>query len=483
MKLTITSFVFSLVLLLFVANVSYAQQTQSGRSAPAQAAPAQDAPLVPQTQQSLPFGQSHYYTVTLRGNGEAVVSLKTVFSNSETAPLEKVTVTFPAASENIIAYQVIREPQCIQYLQSALPEQAQDLKVQNQNCAQYQQPDYRYGWGQSTYKKADVLLEGTKATISLPVPLKQGSSGSLVFSYAMPQVASKDMFGAYTYHFETVKVADTIQDVQVGLMTDPDYYLKDVAGNISYQTKENIAMSAAMPMQANSGISSTQFDQFYNQIGQGSVVKMATNLQPQETFIVKGSYADNKIKLYGRELSFGIGTALVVIALAFGIVIFSIKKLFKKPLSKSQEEHSSVITFPFLLVIGLSFGASLFILLYTGALYGISSFFGQIFPYYSGGFMYPLVFLLLAVISLCIYSVGLFLPGLLIGIKRGVIAGVMTIVLTIGWLVLYSIIIAGLVFVFFQNNPTPPIYPVGISQPVMMKVAPDAPNAAVGISE
>ena len=41
------------------------------------------------------FGQDHSYSVTFRGNGEAVISLKVIFSNLTDKPLQKLTFRVP----------------------------------------------------------------------------------------------------------------------------------------------------------------------------------------------------------------------------------------------------------------------------------------------------------------------------------------------------------------------------------------------------
>ena len=125
---------------------------------------------------------------------------------------------------------------------------------------------------------------------------------------------------------------------------------------------------------------------------------------------------------------------------------------------RSKEQSSPTNKTTFLAVLGASFGASLFIVLYTFGLYLFSTYFGQVFQFYSYNFAYPILLILLAVVSLSVYSLFLFAPGVFIGLKKGFIAGVITIILTVFWLIIQGIVLTGIFLLFFQNT-TPPIIP------------------------
>lgn len=426
----------------------------------AQVRPEQNAPP-PQT--SLPFGQNHYYTVTLRGNGQAVVYLKTIFSNTNEASLSAVQITFPQTPQTFAVFQAHREPQCLFY--KPLP--ANNSISQPDDCQQYQEPDYLYGWGNTTYHKAQYIFNGNTATITLPKSIHPNGNGSLVIAYVSPYIAKKNIFGAYQFTFETAKINEIIQSLQVGINTDTDYYLKGAKAGINYQQPDVSRMPSAESF-AGGSISSTQFDQVYNQIGQGNMTKSATNLQPSESYTVKGVYANSKIKLYGKELIIGSLLALVILTIAVFGLYWAVKKMSGlKSKTQTENQQSSVKNKTFIAVIGASFGASIFIVLYTFGLYLFSSYFGQMFQFYSYNFAYPILLILLTIISLSIYSVFLFVPGVFIGLKRSIAAGVLTIVLTILWLVIHGIVLTGIFFLFFQKTypqPIPYAQPFGSTQ-------------------
>jgi hypothetical protein len=475
----LTAFVFPVAAF---AQDDYRQAQSSEAEMPVESAgaplPIKIAPPMTYPETQLPFGQSHFYSITLRGNGEALFSLKAVFSNkNEEASMSAVTFTFPGEPQSLRVYQAYREPQCISYKPISprpLQQEQNDLMLRypyplpRQECEQYQEPDYSYGWGTTTYHNAEFSLNERELMVVLPKPVKPGGSGSLVLSFLLSGMTSKDFLGAYDFSVKTVMVADTIQNLQAGITVDPDYYLKDAKGVINYQSKEMSSMApAAVGMDSGRSVVNAQFDQFYNSIGQGTVVKNATNLQPNESYSVNGTYADSRWKLYGREIGIGIGVFVLILILVVGLFYFVVKKIFTKRNTTSDKPASSSSSY--LIVFGASFGSSLLIFLYSIGLYFISYYSSQMFPYYSDNFFYPMFILLLGVISLCIYSALLFAPSIVIGIKRGVVASSATLILTIVWLVFFGIVFAGIFFLFFQDKPMSPGYPVPYRGGVFME--------------
>ncbi len=458
-------FLYIFLISLYIPAVSFAQDN-SPVSVPGQSSGVAEKmmiapPILYPPEASLPFGQNHYYTVTLRGNGQAVFALKTVFSNKEEASMSAVKFTFPDEPQNLSVYQAYREPQCISYQMIQVPDLGSNLKMPNypldsSPCQQYEEPNYLYGWGNTTYYKAKFVLNGRDLTVELPKTIKPNGSGSLLLSFLMSNVTNKDFLGAYNFSVDTVKVADTIQNLQVGIMVDPDYYLKDAKGNINYQSKE-ITSTAPQPRAlVAGGVANSQFDQYYNSIGQGTIVKSATNLQPNESFTVKGVYADSRWKLYGREIGIGVGIFILVLVVSFGLSFLVFKKVFGKKNAPSNQPSLSKSN-SFIIVLVASLGSAILIFLYTIGLY-VLSFFANTLSF-SYNFFSPLFLLLLAVISLCIYTVLLFTPTIIIGIKRGIMLASVTLALTLFWLIFFGIIFVGIFFLFFQDRQNPPYYP------------------------
>jgi hypothetical protein len=413
-------------------------------------------PNYPET--ALPFGQNHSYSVNLRGNGDALFSLRMVFSNRDEASISGVKLTFPKTPENISVYQAYREPQCVAYRQIPLRPLIESSQTgfanppARQECIEYNEPDYLYGWGKTTYHKAKLTLAGNELKIDLPKEVRPDGNGSLLVYYLITDAAERNIFGAYNFTIETAKVEDTIQSLQMGITVDPDYYLKEAEGNINYQTKEiGLVAPDAEIFDKGRSVTNSQFDRFYNSIGQGTVVKSAASLQPNESYTSQGVYADSKWKLYSLEIMIGIGILIISLIGVIVLVFAAVKKILAG--TNSSIDKPRVFNTAFLgIVFGASFGSAFLILLYTIGLYLLSSYFVQIFQFYSYNFFYPLFIILLAVISLCIYSALLFVPSIIIGIRKGIMAASATIILTIFWLIFFAVILGGIFFLFFQDR-------------------------------
>ncbi len=413
------------------------------------------------------LGQDHSYTVTMRGNGEAVVNLRVILSNTFDLPLSTVNLRVPRVDpKDIIVYQVIREPYCIRY-QPYIKGQTTQI------CAQYSEADfsqYYYGGG-NKYQKASYEMKGDTIAVTLPRPIKSNGQGSFILYYRALGYAKKNAVGAYDFSFETIKVEDKIRQLQVAVDTDSDLYLKGAKGNINYrQTLEMADLKMAAP--SSTSFSNGQFDSYYQQIGQGSLVKTASNLQSLESYTVKGTYADAKWKLYAGQILIGLGVCI----LGFLILLLIVKlvlRMIHRNQSNDPSSHTGVNTtgMKLLTVVGLGFVSSFVIVLYTVSIYALLSS-TQSYSYISSNFL-PLLLILLAVTSLGIYALLLFAPALFIGLKKGWGMGVWVFVSTILWLLSFLVVIFIVFSLFFSNSYDDGSTPV-MERPLMMQSAPAA---------
>src|SRR3989338_11181515 len=72
--------------------------------------------IVPDSQQIAFPGQEQSYSVTFRGNGEAVVTARVVFFNDSRTPLSSLRLRTPRVDpKDILAFQVFREKICSRY--------------------------------------------------------------------------------------------------------------------------------------------------------------------------------------------------------------------------------------------------------------------------------------------------------------------------------------------------------------------------------
>lgn len=447
------------------------------------AQPIEPVQIFPQTQI---LGQNQYYTVHLRGNGEAVVYLKTIFTNTDSISISHIQFKAPRISMNdLVVFQVLKDRQCIQYKaipvqptpspdQKAIPQKLippTPLLPGTQECEQYQEPDYYSYWsGTNRYQKAEVTKQGDTILIYLPASVQPNSSGSILLTYRTSDYITKNPFGAFEYSFETLRTQDNIYALQVGITTDPDLKLKGVTANTNYVNMNENAKTLLAPS-VRDGIQDTRFDSFYSQIGYGTIVKSSSNLQPGESYTVKGAYADATLKLYGQEFARGLGIFLLIMA-----VILFLANIIHRKIQKMKHSHKdaqiknahtmSFVHIPLLWSIALSFAASFFILLYTIFLFLLSSYSNSVIQYY---YQFNIVLIiLLATISCGVYAFFLFIPSLFIGYKKGVLYGVTTFVCTILWLILY----VGIIFIgmlLFYPRPDYPIPMIEQSAPAQTK--------------
>lgn len=407
-----------------------------------------------ETDTASPLGQDHYYTVTLRGNGEAVVAMKAIFSNLTNEPL--VTLTFKSPVEdigNISVYQVKRERECVRYaprpIISERIDEFRDTQT-GQECLEYREPDYYgYWYGKSQYLNTQYQQNGDQVTVTLAEPVSVGKSGSILLSYRTTAYTDQSPFGAYKYRFETLQVADNINQLQVGITTDNNLYLKNADTQVQYQ-ESNLKMAAMED--GVSAIESSQFDSYYQQIGYGDIVKTASSLQPNESYTVEGAYAKNRIQLYGTEITVASIVVLVLFILLAVAIVVTVKKIRKgSTVSSSKTTHSSTSMLNglnILIAVVGGFASALAISLFTGIFIAGISRLSRIV-----GYEYSMVVtVLFLIISIGIYLCLLLIPAVLIGLRRGVVVAVSTVASTIFWLITIFIMVIIVILVFFNSS-------------------------------
>ncbi len=416
------------------------------------------------------FGQNQYYTITLRGNGELAISGRISFLNTDNSSVSKMKFETPQKPlEGLVIYQAFHKPICQQYdyqspdvyydkNQQMMPDYKITRKPEQPRCLAYREPEYYdYLSGQNTYTKVTYTYENNIIDVSLPHAISSGSSGSLLVFYRLKNATTRTLLGGYTYEFQTLKTEDTVHIVQVGISTDSDLFIKGAKGKVQYSPTQY--MDSAIMKNAAAGVSSPQLDMYYQQIGQGSEVKSASNLQPLDSYTVKGIYADAQWKLYGNE----IGIAMIVFVVLIGLFIFVVKKFIKTPQLQSNRRTQSII-----LVGVLSTVSTFCIVTYTIGVYFMTTMLQSGYYYQSSIIISLLVF----VVSCGVYLILLIGPGLWIGVTRGIAYGVSTVILTVFILGFALVLIIGSMFITRNPNSVPYPMPMGISGSTST-VAPD----------
>lgn len=411
-----------------------------------------------------PFGQTHAYTVTLRGNAEAVVSMKAVFTNYEEATQSAMTFQVPKGEiKSISAYQVVHEPQCIRYDDQPIIYDKYDQANQTPAgrpmykepvCIEYQDPDYyNYYYGNTKYLKADVTMDSGTINISLSKEIGPQKSGSIVLYYRATGFVKKDSFGAYTYSFETLKSDTTIRSLTVGVNTDSDLMLEGTDQSVNYETTKTMAPLLARDSGMKQGsFVSAEFDSYYQQIGYGRITKTSADLQPYDSFTVEGRYAKSRFQLYGKKITIGGLIGLGILLFLVAIIYRGVKALSTKNNSASgAKTQSSTTTTSVLMTFGMSLLSSVFAGIYTIGLYIFFTVLER--GYYSQMNMIIMLFAIL--ISCIVYILIIFGPAVFMGWKRGVWWGVGTIGVTVFLLCIYVALFIMYQLVANQSN----IYP------------------------
>ena len=400
----------SFLVLLFIPGISFTQEepASSGVAVP-------DIYPIPPNEPGF-LGQDHSYSVTFRGNGEAVVALKVALTNKGETPLSEVKLRVPRISpQEFFVYQVIKEPSCIRYLTDSA-------------CAEYQEPDYYgYWWSKTRYQKAQSEFEEDTLTITLPQAVSADKTGSYLVYFRAMGYAQKNIFGAYKFTFETIKVEDDIRNLTLGISTDSDLVLRGATGEVNYRFED---AGVALKGVGGAPAESSAIDTFYNQIGYGSLVKTASSLAPLESYSVSSSFADTRIKLYAKEILIGVGIFLGILAM----VLIVARIILKRQSARAQGAQApSFDTKNLFLSLGISFASASFITGYT-----ILAILAATYLIRSVGYdLQAVVTIFVVIISFAVYALLLFAPGIYLGAKKSVGWGIATIILTVVWMFLF----------------------------------------------
>lgn len=396
------------------------------------------------------FGQDHAYSVTFRGNGQAVVFLKVALANNGDLPLRELSLRLPNVdTEGFLAYQIIRESQCTRY-DYKKPPTPPDYKYP---CLEYGEPNYSdYYYGNSTYKKAKVEVKGDALIVQLPQELASQKSGAFLLYYRAMGYAKKNIFGAYTYNFETLKVDDTIRSLRVGISPDADLYMKGARGTVDYFRNSAPALESGRYLSTGASFKNTNLDTAINNMGYGTINKNASNLMPLDSYKVNGSYADSRLKLYAGPIA-GIVAVVLIAVLAIAFVTWRIFKSLRTKASHTVVGPSR---------IGLNIAVSAFVGFISASivttLFFLAFFFVKMMSSGYSGYYGSDAFSILPIFGLLVFigfvAMTLLLPCILVGVKRGVWWGLATFVFTIFWLfVVFTILF--LIFFLMRGSSFP----------------------------
>ena len=271
---------------------------------------------------SLLFGQRHYYSVTFRSNGEAIVMARIVISNSETTDLS--SLQFDTGDDKISelsAFQMILPPACEKYVYNG-----------TNICEKYGDPDYATTYSYNPdgdqikyYRlKTSENQNDNKISVELNQPIVANKSGAVILSYVSKSYVGRNMLGLRHYNFRTLGAEKRQAETNVAISVDSGLSIH--GNNNSYcciyplaaSTKDMAVMSGSSES-GSTPIENSTFDSVVAGIGSGGQRnEKATGIAPHEQFSFKGEYADKAWKLYVCWILLSLITlALVILALTW----------------------------------------------------------------------------------------------------------------------------------------------------------------------
>lgn len=445
----VRSLLFLFILLLFSIQTPtvYAQEMQNSQI---NTKPAPDSFMPPAPPDINPIlGQEHAYSVLFRGNGEAIVSMRTAFLNEKETPMNTLTLRLPrVAPRRTAAFQILREPECLRYK----PYTPVDMSGAQPACLQYQEPNYFRPWGQAKYQKATVLYAGDTLTVTLPQAVKPNKSGSVIIVFSANGYVKKNIFGAYNYTFETLKVEDAaINTLTLGISVDTDLYLAGGTGIVNYRFSDTEAITMAAQAEK-SAVAMPQLDQLSGQIGYGMITKTASHLSPLESYTVSGRYADSILRLYAKGILMGVALFIACASL----FVFLGRFAFKKLVHNTMKDASTRSPMDTILLIAGSFVAASMITALTAGLFFLRNAIQNVMPYT----MIGTVLILATVISVGAYGLFLITPAVIMGIRRGPGWGLGAFGLTVFFLIIQAVFLILTLVLLYGNAGGPIIYPM-----------------------
>lgn len=288
-------------------------------------------------QSELLFGQTHAYSVVMRGNGEAIVYAKIVVTNDEETPMTEVSFQVPGATPSEMAIYQMRLPMsCTSYGPTPMNGGVAP-------CLQYADPNYtnnyydyydNYGRlkGETEYEKVKPQVTGDLYKVTLPKPIGAHKSGAIVVAYSAVGYV-KNFLGLYSFNFQTLKVPARINSMTVAVDVDSDLFMRGNQASVNYNRA--VSSGSAGLSASDQSFSNREMNTKVSAIGSyGQLNKTAKNLSPNESFSVKGKYAKSWFRLNLFGMAMGV---LVFVVIIVGIYFVS------RFLQKRKKDHGETV--------------------------------------------------------------------------------------------------------------------------------------------
>lgn len=294
--------------------------------------------------QNLFYGEYHNYSVTFKEDGEAIVYVKLVFTNSGDEDITSYSFKAKDSELKELAILQVKLPrECADYTQ------IYDSTTGRNICARYRDPDYNsyyyYSYGSTeeiTYRNAKFTNEGLNYTIDLPEALKPDKTSALLLAYTSTDY-TKTSFSATSYKFPTLTIGNRITEAKIGVSVDEGLVLEGVTtptyctmGICAINASKEVTASAIGDASSTSSapVTNRSLDNLYASIGTGQKVSEAKSVSPDKAFETTGKYAKSSLRL---NLQSFILSSIGVLFLILIIVIISVKLRNKSIKSQSPK--------------------------------------------------------------------------------------------------------------------------------------------------
>lgn len=355
-----------------------------------------------------PFENNQQYAVLFDEEGEATVIAKITVQNFDTQPIEQLALEMPGKVQIIYAVQKI------------VPEN--ELKS-----------EHSYQWNKETYDDFTYSIlspqqqnTGNSALVTLPLAKKiqQQEQLSLLIYYKVTGFVKEEL-GLFAFSFETPKIASHTTSVHVSINVASDLSLKDAKARTQYV--DNTLFAQAQTMSFSKALMSMQNNYYlWNQ----GITKYVTALDPYENVLVTGTYARSWFRLYWFQTVISVLVSIFILLM----LLVSIRSAGKEGNERKDQWITSFLS------------ALIVILIFIFGMWAAQAT-RSIGPVPLQAIARNLDVLIGFTMFISILAT-LVLPSVYIGKKQhSALAGIKTALLTVGWIVLLTIIL----LLFFKS--------------------------------
>ena len=410
------------------------------------------------------YGQSHSYSVLMRGNGEAVIWSTIQITNGEELPVSQLVLKTGNLTPRLFeAWQEIEimsasaPARCRNAINTSTTTDFVIVKDQFE-CRSLFGNNYSYiqpiqGKLEYRYNKLTIQQSGKTVTFALAKPIDKNTKGTIITSYRGFGVVDEGFFGRMKFDFQTLETASRVRSIDVVVNVDTDLYIKGDKANVSYveSTPKIFSESAdysGIGSAPTSGIGTMgmALEPVSYRIGRDttstSIKKSTSDLLGGDVFHVRGVYASSWFGIYWTKLIIGL---LIVLAVIIMIILGVRLWRMRHPMNINLEGETSSQVSPAkpvgmhawwsALVIGF-LNAVGTIMLALGTPF-VFSFFEDMMRYNNSGISIAFM-ILLPLSGFLIYGSLVFAPSIYFGNKYGRNYGFLVFGSQLGFLFLLS---------------------------------------------